>query len=63
MKKRVWYSSVLLFWLYACQSENQFLATTIDTPGSPPYQVLQNDPESADRKILALLTYADRSYE
>ena len=63
MKKRVWYSSVLLFWLYACQSGNQFPATTIDTPGSPPYQVLQNDPESADRKILALLTYADRSYE
>ena len=63
IKMRVWYSSVILFWLYACQSGNQFPATTINTPGSPPYQVLQNDPESADRKILALLTYADRSYE
>ncbi len=63
IKMRVWSSSVILFGLYACQSGNPFPATTIDTAGSPPYQVLQNDPENADRKILALLTYADRSYE
>lgn len=57
------YNLLLIFLIFACYSKSNLL-TTETVPSSSIEKISQFDEfELIDRKILALLTYADKSYE
>ena len=59
----IFHSLPLIFLICACYPNKHLLTTEIDPPSSIEELSQLNELELIDRKILALLTYADKSYK